>query len=139
MAKLICIEAYREGGTRYQVDQEVHLDEADAARLMRGAPSAWRVDEGTVRLGGPDEYVNYNTPVSGAQPAPPVDEAPDAGPAPTDEDVEGDEGDEIVLDELTVPQLRDYAAERGIDITGKRRRADIIIAIEMESDDEEGD
>lgn len=48
-----------------------------------------------------------------------------------------DEG--VNLDKMTKAQLEAYAAENGIDLTGKTSKADIIVAIkEAQSSDDDG-
>lgn len=72
----------------------------------------------------------------------------DAVPAPSDSDRgQGDDGEKGVnVDELTVPQLREYADDHGIDLDGATKRADILATIKAATpgdpdaaDDEDGD
>lgn len=108
--QLRCIAAYREGDVRFAVGDVVHTNEADAARIMRGAPSAWEVAVGSVRVGGPGEYIDYESA--------PADPAPGA-PAAADAE----------LARLTTAQLIVLAGERGVDVKGLSRKADLVAAL----------
>ena len=59
MPKLKCLESYAEVEESFERGRTYDLEESAAALLMRGAPDAWEVVEGEVRVGGPDERVNY--------------------------------------------------------------------------------
>lgn len=135
-----CIESYREGEAVFLAGKSYDFREEEAARLMRGAPSAWEVVEGTVRVGGPDEYVDYRDP--SAVPRKQTRKAPH-GPAghgavtasrsaPQDTFGEDDEVGDVDLDAMGVPELRRFAAAQAIGLTGLRAKVDIRNAIERE-------
>ena len=59
MPQIKCLAAYSEATESFVADRVYHFEEEKAAWLMRGSPSSWEVVEGEVRIGGPDEWVNY--------------------------------------------------------------------------------
>ena len=187
MPQLKCLESYAEVDETFERGRVYELEESAAALLMRGAPDAWKVVEGEVRVGGPDEHVNYaerdreargladaraanrveqeaaeaekratrdREEALRAEEAEEFDriqrtdqfqiEAREQAPAEprseVDEDESDDEDDEMdPLANMTVPQLRDHAHGLGIDLGGRRTRADLVAAIEAGADDAEDD
>ncbi len=136
MPQLKCLAACGPAEEPFEAGRVYPMDEEKAALVMRGSPDSWEVVEGDVRLGGPDDYVDYATPAVA------VDEAPSPSPEPPLGDAAGpsatDEGDEMSeFDAMNVTQLMVYAREHGISLPkSARTKTAIVDAIEA---DEEAD
>lgn len=48
----------------FEIGKIYHFDEEACAAIMRGSPGAFRIEAGLVRVGGPDEPVNYADPIT---------------------------------------------------------------------------
>ena len=141
MPELKCLAVCGPLDDQFEAGRVYPFDEEVAARHMRSSPGSWEVVEGTVRVGGPDEYIDYSesaVAVEEPTPEPPVAESsPVAGGS---QDPEEDEDDDVnLLDAMTLSQLRVHAQGLGIDLGSLRSKSDIVAAIERGDDDSEGD
>lgn len=99
-----------------------HAAALEAARLARkpAAPAAPEEPSGTFATNRPT-----------AEPAPAPEPEPEPTPEPAAEEIESDEDfyTEDELNEMTVEQLRELAAEGGLEFNSKATKVDIIKAI----------
>ncbi len=125
MPKLKCINSGSFGDDVFEVGRIYEMDEEGAALLMRRSPSTFEVVEGVVRVGGPDQYIDYSEPAPAVEtqaasaseapaPAPPAD--PDPLPGGDFLPDDGDEESDVDVEDMTAGELRAYAADCGIDL-----------------------
>lgn len=131
MAKVTCVATYAEGDVVFEAGKSYDFPEEEAARLVRGAPSSWEYDPAQVRVGGPAKRVNYHEErsqdrIGSHPPSPPSPAQAGEGAGAGDDGGDGD----VDLDEMKVAELKAYAQERGIDLTGAKSKVEIVAAIE---------
>lgn len=133
MPQLRCLAPCGPAGAQYEAGRVYHFDEEAAARVMRGSPGSWELVEGVVRMGGPDEYVDYSDAPSETDMAHRVGEPRARPPVPVAGNVllsDGDDDEDVDLDELSAKQLRAIAAERDVDVRGLRSKLELRNALE---------
>jgi hypothetical protein len=53
-------------GKHFEIGKSYHFIEESCALVMRGSPGAFEIADGLVRVGSPDQVVNYGEPISEA-------------------------------------------------------------------------
>ena len=132
---LLVKSRYRNGRVDWAPGRIDSFPDAQAALLMRDAPGIFEVVDPEVLAAAEAARTEALAEALGVNQefAVEVDESPEEDQPETEGAVDEDSGvDEVDLDSMSLPEIREYAATQSISLQGLRRKTDIIAAIRGE-------